>query len=107
MVDTDKNITNQNSLHWGPTTVGKFFTPTPDWSLNINEKKFFLIEGKNKHQGDVLTLESLQITPGSFWSSVVFPVGKRGFVTLDGIPNDTARGMRNSVLRVIGTIKDR
>lgn len=65
-----------------------------------------LSEGSNRHQGDVFTLEALQIIPGAFWATVVFPVGKRGSVTLDGIPNDTARAMRNSVLRVISTIRD-
>lgn len=104
----DQNKPNQNaSLSWGPSSIGKFFTTTPDWSLTLQQQKFLLLVGNNKHQGDVCTLDAIQITPGSFWTTVVFPIGKRDTVTLDGIPNDTAKAMRNSVLRVIRTIKDR
>lgn len=107
MVDEGKNkIKQSSSLTWGPSSIGKFFTPTPDWSLTLKEHKFLLFEGNNKYQGDIFSLESLQVTPGTFWATVVFPVGKRGAVTLDGIPNDTARAMRSSVLRVISTIRD-
>lgn len=103
----DKNTANQNPLlTWGPSSIGKFFTATPNWTLTIKEQKFLLLEGSNKYQGDVFTLEALQITPGTFWATVAFPIGKRSTVTLDGIPNDTARAMRNSVLRAISTIKD-
>lgn len=108
MDDEGKKIINKNSsLSWGPSSIGKFFTPTPDWSLTLKDQIFLLSEGSNKHQGDVFTLETLQVTPGAFWATVVFPVGKQGSVILDGIPNDTATAMRNSVLRVISAIRNR
>lgn len=103
-----KNKTDQKpSLSWGPSSIGKFFTTTPEWSLTLSEQKFLLMEGNNRHQGDVLTLEDLKVIPGSFWATVVFPIGNRKAITVDGIPNESARAMRNSLLRVISTIRDR
>ena len=79
---------------WGPSSAGKLFTSTPDWSFTLDDYKFSLrVTGRNLLSGSVLDTNGLQIAPGVMWASVRFPLGKDAVITLDGIPNDDAHWM--------------
>ena len=79
---------------WGPTSAGKLFTSTPDWSFTLDEDKFSLrVTGRNPLNGSVLDTSGLQIAPGVMWATVRFPLGKDKVIALDGIPNDDAHWM--------------
>lgn len=97
----------RQSITWGPTSAGKLFTTSPDWTFTLDGEQFLLFDGSKMHKGDVLNLENIQVITGTFWSSVDFPLSKRKSISLDGIPNDTAKRMRTAVMRTIKAARDR
>lgn len=91
---------------WGPTSAGRLFTSTPDWSLTLDEDKYLLrVSGRSPSNGNVLDLSGLQITPGTVWASVSFLLTKDEAITLDGIPNDDAHGMIECFQEAIDEVK--
>lgn len=91
---------------WGPTSAGKLFTSTPDWSFTLDEDKFSLrVTGRNPLNGSVLDAKGLQIAPGVMWASVRFPLSEDKAIALDGIPNDDAYWMIKCVQESINEVK--
>jgi DNA helicase-4 len=87
-------------------------TRYPDWELSISAHRFQLTIGCKKYQGEVLSLERLQVRPGIFWSRISVPITNAGGVTLDGISNAVAKVMAKRIaqdvhrVRVAGLIQN-
>ena len=78
---------------WGPTAPGRLFTRSADWKLTLAADQFLLQSGSTKIDGSALTLEALRVEPGSFWATIRLPQPSGLELSLDGIPNASAKEM--------------
>lgn len=93
---------------WGPTSRGKAFTATPDWTLTLDGGRYELSVDKLLRRGSVKELSGLSVDRGLIWATVRVPAGENGPpVKLDGIPNEPAAEMRIAVERAARDLKRR
>ncbi len=84
---------------WGPTAPGKIFTKTTNWKLTLSAEQFVLQAGETKVEGSAHALEKLNVAPGRFWATITLPLSNGKLLSLDGIPNTSAREMATSVAK--------
>lgn len=84
--------TTQQQRRWGPTSFGRLFTSTADWSLSQDSQTFILeVAGVRRLAGE-LSASDFKVRRGVLWSTVdvALPSDR---VLLDGIPNESAAAM--------------
>lgn len=80
-------------------------TRSPEWELALSSNRYQLVFDSQKHEGAVTDLVRLQITPGTFWSSLSFPLTGGGIASLDGIPNAAAKEMALAIAQAIRHVR--
>lgn len=90
---------------WGPTAPGKLFTKTAIWKLTLSAEQFLLQTSETKIDGSALALEKLKVEPGSFWATITLPLPNRKLLSLDGIPNTSAREMAAAVAKAARRVR--
>lgn len=83
----------KHSISWEPSKLGSLFTSSADWWISIEEETFNVFDGVITHRGNVTELESLQVIPGFFWSTIKVPLQQCQTLLLKGIPNKAARDL--------------
>lgn len=86
---------------WKPTAPGRFFTKTPEWSLELNEEQFALTVQGHGMRGHVELLAGLVMKPGTFWAQLIVHGAKGNVLLLDGIPNTAALKLTKAVSAAI------
>ena len=90
---------------WGPTAPGRLFTRSADWKLALAGGQFLLQSGSTKIDGSILNLEKLRVEPGNFWATVRLPQPSGLDLSLDGIPNSSAKEMATAVAKAVKRIR--
>jgi DNA helicase-4 len=86
---------------WKPTAPGRFFTKTPEWSLELNDEQFALTVQGQGMRGHVELLAGLVMKPGTFWAQLIVHGAKGNVLLLDGIPNTAALTLTKAVSAAI------
>lgn len=90
---------------WSPSVFGRLLTQSPQWELTLSSNRFQLkLDGK-KHEGSVLDLVRLKVSPGSLWAGVSVPLNGGAMATLDGIPNAAAKEMAQKIAKEVRRIQ--
>ncbi|AXK40771.1 DNA helicase UvrD [Crenobacter cavernae] len=90
---------------WGPSALGRLFTRSPDWKLKLFTEGYELIVSSKAYQGNLVDLERLQITAGTFWATLNIPLPVGGAASLDGIPNAEAKMLAQAVALAVRKIR--
>ena len=90
---------------WGPSVPGRLFTKSGNWKFVLSEAQFHIFAKSIKSEGDVLSLEKLQVVPGIFWASIKLPLPNGQQLSLGGVPNKPAMEMADEIAKVVKEIK--
>ena len=90
---------------WGPSVPGRLFTKSGNWKFILSESQFHILAKSNKFDGDVLSLEKLQVVPGIFWASIRLPLPNGQQLSLGGMPKKPAMEMADVIAQVVKKIK--
>lgn len=90
---------------WGPTAPGKIFTRSADWKITLAAEQFLLQSGNTKIDGSALALEKLRVELGSFWATIRLPLPSGLELSLDGIPNASAKEMASTVAKAVKRVR--
>lgn len=86
---------------WKPTATGKFFTTTPEWSLELIDEQFSLTVQGQVMRGHVELLAELVVNPGAFWATLTVHGAHGSTLVLDGIPNTEALELKKAITAAI------
>jgi DNA helicase IV len=91
---------------WGASFLGRLFTSSSAWTLELRDKQFALKVGDKIHVGNLLQLESLSIQPGALWSRIEISGANRQVIALDGISNRCVRQMQRDLAAAIANQRE-
>lgn len=93
---------------WSPTAPGKLFTKTPEWSLRLSGEQCELsVHGRQVFSGNATLLDKRRIVPGTFWATVTVTEPGGNIWVLDGIPNEEAKALDESIVGAIAAVRER
>lgn len=74
-------------MEWGPTSWGRKFTGSGDWTLRLGNNRIDLVLHGQRYQAVIEGASPLHIHQGIFWTDLTLYPGLPGEVMVDGIPN--------------------
>ncbi|MEQ6475555.1 UvrD-helicase domain-containing protein [Comamonas sp. wu1-DMT] len=92
---------------WKPTLLGKFFTASPSWSLELSGERFTLKLAGRERTDSVLVIEGLTVHRGLPWATVEVPTGNGKALHLKGITNKQAKQLEDAVADGITDVRIR
>jgi DNA helicase-4 len=92
------------ATRWGPTRLGRLFTGSRAWRLDVDDEHYYLSIDGHERVGDILELKDVRFTYGVFWTSIRLtdPFAKDRVLLgldVDGIPNQKADELEKLLAR--------
>lgn len=92
---------------WKPTLLGKFFTASPSWSLELSGERFTLELADRERTDSVLVIEGLTVHRGLLWATAEVPTRNGNALHLKGISNKQAKQLEDAVTDRIADVRIR
>jgi len=92
---------------WGPTALGRLFTSSEPWSFALDGEQVTLVTYDRTLSSSVLQFEALRVQAGAFWATLELQGAKGQKLTLDGIPNARAKGLKEALDAAIAVVRRR
>ncbi len=86
---------------WTPSTWGKAFTGSGDWSLTIDEDDLNLRVGGNRYNASIVEKSPLSINHGVFWTDISLHRPHGESIKVDGIPNAHGEEISTAIFKVV------
>ena len=85
------------TLFWRPSTWGRSFTRSREWTLRLDEECLELVVDGGLERVTLTSAQEINVRPGLLWTGITLRPGQSQSISVDGLPNRLAASLQHEI----------